>query len=323
MVLPNFHTLRSSAACSLADAQNPKKIIFIHTGIILLVSLLLALINYLLEQQIGNTGGLSGIGARSVLSTVQSVLNLTRTIALPFWQMGYVFYTLKVAQGTDVGTDGLSEGFRRFGPVLRLKLLTAGIFFLVAIASSYISNAIFMLTPWSGPVFEALLPLMSGAMDESATMGIYDSLPMSSVIPMMVIFFICFIVVFLFVFYRYRLAELWLMDHPGKGAFAALRNSRHMMSGSCIALLKVDLHFWWFFLLDALVTAVSLGDLLLKAAGIPLPFSETAAFYIFPVAALLLQLALYVWKKNDVSVTYAHVYVALKPLIEAPEPTDN
>ena len=323
MVLPDFRTLRSSATRSLADAQNPKWIIFVHTGIVLLVTLILALADFLLEQQISNTGGLGGMGSRSVLNTIRSVLQLAQSIILPFWQIGYLYYTVKIAQGEDVGTYGLTEGFRRLGPVLRLKLLMSGILFLIMMASSYMSSSIFMFTPWSGPLYDALIPMMTGGIDEGAIMDIYETLPMSSIIPLMVIFCICFIAVYLFVFYRYRLAEMWLMDHPGKGAFAALRNSRHMMSGNCISLLKVDLHFWWFYLLEALVSAVTFGDVLLKAAGIPLPFSETAAFYIFLAAALTLQLALYVWRQNEVRVTYAHVYVALKPLVEDPEPTEN
>lgn len=323
MVLPNFYTLRDSATQSLSDAQNPKRIIFIHTGVILLVTLVIALADYLLEQQISNTGGLGGLGTRSVLSTIRSVLQLAQTIALPFWQMGYVFYTVKLAQGKDVGTHGLLEGFRRLGPVLRLKLLMSGILFLVMMVSSYISSSIFMITPWSQPLYDALLPMMTGQMNPDSLMDAYEALPISSIIPMMVIFCICFLVVFLFVFYRYRLAEMWLMDHPGKGALAALRNSRHMMSGSCIAMLKVDLHFWWFFLLDALVSVIGFGDLILTSAGIPLPFGDTAAFYIFLVANLLLQLGLYLWRQNEVSVTYAHAYVARKPLVEDPESTEE
>lgn len=313
MAVPAFHDLRAAARRSLDEAHNPKRIILLHTGVTVLVSLLLALADYLLDRQISNTGGLSGLGMRSVLSTVQSVLQLARSVALPFWQMGYIFYTLKVAQGSDGNTSSLLEGFRRFGPVLRLKAMMMALMFAVMMLSSYLSSAIFMLTPWSAPLFEALTPMFSGEVDEGALMEIYESISPATIAPMMIIFLVCFIALTVPVYFRFRMADLWLMDHPGRGAFAALQGSRKMMKGNCLAIFKIDLHFWWFFLLDLLIGAVSYGDMLLPQLGIQLPFGETAAFFLFFGVYLVLQLLLYLWKQNEVSVTYAHAYEALKP----------
>lgn len=316
MALPQFHDLRSRARRSLAAAQDPKKIILLHTGATLLLSLLLILLDYLLEQRIGNTGGLSGIGTRSILETAQSVLQLARNLALPFWQMGYLYYTLKLAQGNDAGFSGLLQGFRRFGAVLRLKMLMAGLVFLVVMISSYLSSSIFLLTPWSDPLLEALMPMFSGTVDENAIMSIYESIPLSSVVPMMILFLVCFAALVIPIYYRYRMADLWLMDHPGRGALAALHSSRRMMHGNCIAVFKLDLHFWWFFLLELLVSLIGISDLLLMQLGISLPFDETVSYFVFFGAYLVLQMALYLWKQNEVSVTYAHAYEALKPTEE-------
>ena len=239
MALPHFSELRERARRSLDAVQNPKKVILLHTGATMLLSLLLMLVDYLLEQQIGTTGGLSGIGTRSILETARSVLQLVSGIVLPFWQMGYLYYTLKVAQGNDVGYAGLLQGFHRFGAVLRLKLLMAGIVFLVMVASSYLSSSIFMLTPWSEPLLQAIIPMFSGEMDANAMMDIYESIPLSAVAPMMVIFLVSFIALIIPVLYRYRMAELWLLDHPNHGAFASVRNSRRMMRGNCIAVFKI------------------------------------------------------------------------------------
>lgn len=320
MALPHFSELRERARRSLNTAQNPKKVILLHTGATMLLSLLLILVDYLLEQQIGTTGGLSGIGTRSILETARSVLQLISGIVIPFWQMGYLYYTLKVAQGNDVGYAGLLQGFHRFGAVLRLKLLMAGIVFLVMMASSYLSSSIFMLTPWSEPLLQSLIPMFSGEPDTEAMMEIYESIPLSAVAPMMVIFLISFVALIIPVLYRYRMAELWLLDHPNHGAFAAVRNSRRMMRGNCIAVFKIDLHFWWFFALELLIGLIGYADLLLPQLGISLPFDQKAAYFAFFGAYLLLQMALYVWRQNEVSVTYAQVYEALKPSEEPEQP---
>ena len=313
MTVPQFHDLRERTLHSLHAAENPRKIVLVHTGLVLLVSLLLAFIDYLLEQQIGGTGGLSGIGKRTALETAQSVLYLARSVALPFWQMGYLYYTLKIAQGEQAGVPSLCEGFFRFGGVLRLKLLMAGILLLVMFASSYVASAIFMVTPWSQPLMDMLMTSMSGATDAESLMQSYESLSLSTVAPMMIIYVIVLIVLVIPVYYRYRMADLWLMDHPGCSAMAALHNSRKMMRGNCMAVFKIDLHFWWFFVLDLLISLVNYGDLLLTQLGIPLPFDANVAFLLFLGAYLILQMALYLWKQNEINVTYAHVYEALKP----------
>lgn len=313
MTVPQFHDLRDSARRSLGAAQNPKRIILIHTGVVLLVSLLLMLADYLLEQQIGTTGGLGGIGTRSALETARSVLQLVQSALLPFWQMGYLFYTLKVAQGEDVGMAGLPEGFRRFGAVLRLKLLLAGILFLVFSVSIHLSTTVFLLTPWSDPFLKVLDPTLMTTADPDAIMELYNSIPITSIVAVTVIFLIAFLALFIPVYYRYRMADLWLMDHPGRGALAALYNSRRMMRGNCIAVFKIDLHFWWFFALDLLVTFLCYGDMILRALGIALPISSDAVFYLFFFLYLIAQLGLYYWRQNEVSVTYAHLYESLKP----------
>ena len=73
----------NNAAC---DTQ---KLTLLHTGAALAVSLVLTLLNLLLNRQIDTTGGLAGIGTRSVLELLQSVLSLGSSIAIPFWNWAF------------------------------------------------------------------------------------------------------------------------------------------------------------------------------------------------------------------------------------------
>ena len=321
MNFPDFSALRQKSAQSLAQADNPKSMILFHTGIVLLLAAIITLTDFLLEQAISNTGGLGGMAARSILSTVQSVLPILQGIALPFWQMGYTFYALQIAQNRNTNYRTFTEGFRRFGPVLRLNLFTGAVYMLVAMAATYASSFLFLMSPWGASLLEPLYQFSSGdAMDMEVLEQLMESISAEATLPILLVFIPCFLLLCAPFFYRYRMAAFWLMDHPQGGALAAMHTSRKLLQGKKMALFRMDLKFWWFYLLDLLVTAICYGDLILGELGIALPLSESAAYFLFFGIYLVCQLALYYQAKNEVSVTYAHLYLSLlEPQPEAPQ----
>ena len=311
--------LRTAATGSLERTDKPGRVILIHTGVVLLISLLMTAADFLLNRQISTTGGLSGMGIRSILTTVQSLLRLTQALILPFWQIGYTYYTLKVAQGQNAGLSDLAEGFRRIGPVLRLKMLIGGIIFLLIFASTYMSSFLFMLSPWAAPMMQKMEELMSSTVDEQVLLDAIIAMTKDVTVPIMIIFSLCFLAGSAFLFFRFRLAELWLMDHPQGGALAALRESRQLMRGNWKAMFQVDLSFWWFYLLELLVTVLCYGDVVLGALGVEMTMNAFGSYILFFVLYLCAQLALYWWKRNEVAVTYAHAYLILCPKEETQE----
>ena len=305
--------LRSAAGGSLERANRPERVILIHTAATLLLSLLLTVADFLLNKQISTTGGLSGMGMRSILTTVQSLLRLTQAVLLPFWQIGYTYYTLKVAQEQPAGTSDLFEGFRRFGPVLRLRALTAGMVILLTLSSAYATSFLFTLTPWATPMMQEMETLLASSADEQAFLEAVMAMAQEVSVPIMIIFSICFLAGGVFLFFRFRLAERWLMDHPQGGALAALRNSRILMKGNWKALLRVDLSFWWFYLLELLLTALCFGDVVLGFMGIEMTTDAFGSYILFFGLYLCGQMALYWWKRNEVALTYTHAYYTLCP----------
>ena len=116
--------VRRTATETLAAAdRSHKKLVLIHTGVMLTLTFILMLIDLLLSQKISATGGLGGISTRSTLTTIQSALRLAELAVIPFWQVGYTYLTLRLSQGQSVSFKTLTEGFMRLGPVLRLLLL--------------------------------------------------------------------------------------------------------------------------------------------------------------------------------------------------------
>lgn len=255
------------------------------------------------------------MAARSTLSTIQTIARLAVTVAMPFWELGYLFSTLSVSRGEPVSPGSLLSGFRHFGPSLRLLLLKALPFVCLAFVVSYPAMTIYFLTPLGKPLAEAMLPAMAAAAATGEVM--MDEAVMNALIRSLPTMLACFLTIYLLlaapIFYRFRMAELALADAPEKGALAALRTSARIMRGSRFDLFRLDLTFWWFFLLEALATILCYGDTLLPLLGISLPMSETVSYFLFYALGLTAQILVY-WKaKNYVFVTYAAVYDQLNP----------
>ena len=297
--------LKAAARESLAAASyDPGKLILIHTGAMAALSLLIALLGYLLDRQIGGTGGLGGLGLRSVLETAQTVLSYGQIVVMLFWRMGYVYVTLQLSRRRAVGPGSLLEGFRNFLPVLRLQLMLALQSLGIVLLCVYLASAVFSFTPWAAPLMEAY----EVGTEEELLAAMEACMP-----PVMGLTVVAMLIVAVPYLYRLLLAELSLMDDPSLGARRAIRRSREMMQGNRRSLLMLDLSFWWFYLLELLISVLSYGDLLLMIFGVELPWSDTVNYYLFVVIAYVLQLALYRWRGNELQVTYAKFYEALLP----------
>jgi len=87
-----------------------------------------------------------------------------------------------------------------------------------------------------------------------------------------------------------------------------MRTSRRQMRGNCALLFRLDLSWWWFYLLDALAVLVCYLDVILEFFGVALPISAQLTSFLCLAVSLLGQLGLYVWKRNEVAISYAHAY---------------
>ncbi len=318
MDIKHPRSLKAAARSSLENARcDARKLLFIHIGITLGLSALLSLLDYAVEQGIGNTSGLSNMGLRSMLETAQTVLRMAHSLALPFWQMGYLFLTLKLARGESASAGTLLEGFRNFRPIIRYELLCIILITGVVMASTYLSTGIYLMTPFSNAAVEELNALLQTGTEDTVALQEAMTLILSNHIwPIAILFAAVCLGIGIPIYYRYRMSDLALVDHPEKGAIHALGSSRKLMRKNCLKLVKLDLSFWWFYLLEALVIAIAYTDALLPAIGVTLPLHEDVQYFLFYFLSLGGQLGIYWLYKNYVSVTYAHAYVALLPKYE-------
>lgn len=307
----NNRSLKAAAGSALSRSpSDPTRLVLIHAGAMALVGLLLTAINYLIQLRIDSTGGLGGISERSILSTVQSMLQLGHLALLPFWQVGYIAVSIALFRGQQADTDTLLSGFRRFGPLLRLYLLQALIFGGILIGSSYLSSYLYMMSPWGMQLMQKMMAAMeqsgSNVLDDAAIEAL---LPYS--LPMIIFGAVIFLIAATPVFYRLRLSQYVIMDSQDNSALRAMGLSGHLMRGSRFSLFKLDLSFWWYYLLSALISVVAYADVALTYLGVSLPWNPAVLFFVPYILHLVLQIGFCLWQQNRVSVTYAAVYDAL------------
>ena len=302
-----------SAAYLQQEGPRLTKLVLIYTGLSVVLSLAVNGLNLFLNQQIGTTGGLGGLGMRSVLQTAQTLLSYFNTLYVPFWYAGFLFATIRAARNQSPEPRDLLQGFRHFGSILSFflweLLITMGIGFVLVYPSSFL----FLTTPSGQEFTEILLPFLeSGELllaDGTINM---EALPMdalgSTMLPMFLIYGILAGSAIVFVSYLLRMGVFLLVEGPYRSAFATMLVSGKMMKGHKRQMLKLDLSFWWYYAAEAVLVVILYLDVILPFLGVQLPVSQTAAYFLVLVVYGILELALHAWKKPYVDLTYAMAY---------------
>lgn len=325
MNIRNCRELKQTAAQRLAGAPHAPKLSLIYAGITVGLSALVTLVHYCLSLEISQTGGLSNIGLRSFLSTIQTVLPIVQGVVIMCLELGYCNAMLRISREQYASPNALRMGIQRFWPLLRCSLLQWLIYLGITFLSIYLGVQIFLITPLSNNAMAIMSDMMGGLnagmtidstmmLDEAMYTAFYNAM-----LPVFPIVGIVFLLFFIPVFYQYRMTSYVLVDNPGMHAILVLRQSKQLMRRNRLALLKLDLSLWWYYLLSLLAAVVAYGDVLLPMLGITLPFSETTGYFLFYGVYLVVQFAICWLFLNRVSVTYALAYQSILP----EKPKDN
>ncbi len=316
MNLRNIREIKAFASQRLEQSPSQQKIVVLFAALSLGLMALVTVLNYVLGLQIDNFGGLSNLGTRTMLSTVQSMLPMVQSLLNMCLTVGYLAAMLRIARGMYTSEQTLRLGFDRFWLLVRCSLFRGLILTGAMMAGIYLGVLIYMLTPLSRPAMELLAPLLSevSLLDPGLAL---DSATYSQLVEAMLpAFVVCGITVLALagpVFYSYRMAEYVIIDHPGMGAIRALTESKKMMRRNRLQLLKLDVSLWWYYLAGAVAMAIGYGDVLLPMLGIHLPMSQTVAFFGFYALYLAANFVIYFFLRNRVEVCYALAYDSLKP----------
>ncbi len=319
----DYSQLRAGARDALdRQVDMAKRLVMIHSGVVIGLGVLLSVLSYLLNMGVEDTAGLGGIGTRAVIETLQTALGFVNLVLVPFWTMGYTSMILSVSQGKTVGMPSLFWGFRNWGVVLRSLLLQGVVYFVLAMVGAQMAGVVFMLTPASQSLFELAEQMMTaGVMDPYAMLD--EQAYLNLCMQMLPFVLVGMLVLVVPVFYRLRFTDFALAQNPENGAIRAMLTSFRLTRKQGVAIFKLDLRFWWFYLAQLLIAALGYGDMLLPMLGVNLGIGADAAMFLFYIAGLACEFGLYVWMKNQVSAAYALAYDQLRLAEEATEQMES
>jgi len=325
MNIRDIRELKNTAAQRLGAAPQRSSLVLIYAGLSVGLSALVTVVSYCLGLKISQTGGLSNIGLRSVLSTIQTMLPMAQGLVMLSLELGYLNAMLRISRAQYASPNSLRMGLDRFWPLLRTTLLKAAIYIGIFMLSTYLAIQIFLITPLSNDALEIVSGMMDGlnstaALDAALMLDDATYMAFSrAMLPLLPIMAIVCLAMIIPVFYQYRMVNYVLIDNPGIPALLLLRESRKLMKRNRFALFRLDVSLWWYYLLSLLASVVAYGDMLLPMVGISLPFSETVGYFLFYGVYLVLQFGILWLFLNRISVIYALAYEALLP----EKPKDN
>ena len=308
MSIPSAKYLKKKASNRLQSGNDPKKVVLVYAGIVALSSLVVTVVQDLLDSQISQTGGIQNIGTRSMLTTADTVLTIAQLLLVMCLTLGYTGSMLRIARGQYASPNSLKAGGERIWVLLRTRLLQMLIMTAAAFALCFLVVNVCLLTPLSNRVIAVMGTVSAEVLlaDDLALMGLY-----SAMLPIMLIYLVALVPLLWYFSCTYRMVDYLLIDRPQLGAFGVLRESRRMMQGNMKMMLRVDLSFWWYYLLQALVSVLVYLNMVLAPFAIGLP--PEVLYWGTVVLYLAADFALRYFFSNKVAVTYALFYDSLCP----------
>ena len=315
MTIPEISALTAGSTSALEHSRHQKSIVLVYSAVLTGSSVLVLLLDYILSRMIADTGGLSALGTRSILFTLQAMLPIVQFLVLLGWDAGYSMAMLKMIRQEHPDQRTLSSGSSLFFPMLRRMLLESMIYFNILMVSLLLAGQIYTFTPWAKDLMQILEPVLPDILNDSTQVVLEDALvlpALQAMLPMVLIFGILYLVLFIPISYRLRFSTFCLVDGPKAGAIRAMAASRMMLRGNCLRLFRIDLHFWWYHGLLAIASLIQM----LPMMGLTLPLGFDLTYYLCNGVYLLMVFGVYVLARNRVECTYAAAYESLR---ERPE----
>ena len=294
---------------SLRANPSARRIGLSYALIVAGISLVIQLVSFVTTRQMDSTGGLGGIGTRSILAFIQSIVTLAGTFVLPFLEYGHYAVALNTSRGEASQSATLLTGLRRVFPLLRLLLLRFGLGMLLMMAASNIGGILYAMLPQSQQTLAAIEPILAdpNALTDPDT----PTRLMGILWPMYAIIGVVFLGLMIPALYRLRLSDFAVTAGSNR-AFAAMLTSWRAMGGRCLQLLRLDLRFCGFYLLNGVAAVLAYGDVLFGVPG-------DLGFWLFFLLSLGLQAAVTALFVPRVHTAYATFYLSHYPSESKPE----
>lgn len=317
----NAKELKSEAVLRMATTPgNHSRLPLVYGAVTLGASILIYLLDLITTLLIENTGGLGDLGTRAILGTINQFFPTVVTLLMPLWMMGLMRSTLRLSRQEQVGPKDLLDGFPRWGVFLRLCLFHGITIFAISYIVMMVVSTLFAFTAAGAGLMEYLAPymedpeLLEAALNDPAT----SQALLLKILPFLIVTVVALLVVLIPKIYSIRLSFYRIADDDRPGALISIAQSKRMMRGHRWLLAKLDLSFWWYYLLQVLLAA--LLELPVYLAGSVIPMRPELLALIAVVVQSLGSLWLYYKFLLKVEVSYALFYDTLLEAHKAPPP---
>ncbi len=283
-----FELKRASLTRLRRYGKRPYKLAFYSVAIALAVQLLVSAMGYwVLNYQGGE--GLDGMGSVTMIQTVHELLSTASSLLIPLWTLGFTAAIMAFMDWQDPADTVLLKGMRRWWDFLKLYLLEGIFMFFLMIAVSMPIGFLVSLTPWGREPVNLPDPEIVGEVK-------YIAAAVDAAAPLLILYALAFLVVGMFFAYRLRFTN-YLILNGWIGVFSAMVTSFQMTKGYVWSMIKLDLSFWWYYLVTGVLMGAYVAVVLL---GLDLGFSFHTVFWLCCVLYALGVLALDVFAKPRV-----------------------
>lgn len=289
-----------------------RRMLMVHIGIVLGASLG---VNLLLEL-IGLLGGSGSMEKQAAIETAQTILPMVITIAQLYWVAGLQQAAMERLIDHPVGFVDLTAGFGRWKPITTSTIFIGLQYFGRAFIATFLAELILGLTPYAKILEDAAMQMVENPeLDLFAVLGERSMEVLGVYMGLILVITVALV---LPLYYRYRMVNYILLQQPEVGGMQAMFFSKVMTFGHRMELFKLDLSFWWYYLINALASAAVVGDLVLIACGVRLPLPALAVQWIFMLLSAILQFAAFMWGRPKMELAFAQAYRDLSVPREMP-----
>lgn len=315
MVIQNYRDIRSRASSVLDFTPwDIKKTAFVFAAVPTAITIILSAIDLLLGS-LSTAGGLAGLQDYRLLSTVSSTLWMAAQIFSLLWTPGILYCGLMVLRQQDPYPQGLLRGFRKWPALLRYFVL---IFLYVIVISFALLMAVsFIATPF---MMSALSSLGELPQTQSEMLEYMETVPAAQMdkimLPVVTVFSVLLFGILLVLSYRVMPGQWLILDEERIGARQALRFSFQLTKGSCWQLFRLDLSFWWYYLLLALALCIPQLEFL----PIFRSWNYNVTYFVLNVAQSVAVFGVYILGIMKLNVAKAVAYDHLRTAIQTDAP---
>ena len=168
MDIRNIPRIKRVADARLENAPHADKIVLIYTGIVIGLSLLVTVICYCLNLQIDQFGGLSNMGKKSILSTLETALPIVSNLAIMCLELGFTAAMLRICRGQYTSPQTLRQGIARYWSMLRCRMLQLMLYMMVGMIALNGAIVLFFMMPMGQASMEIMLPYVQSGADAMA-----------------------------------------------------------------------------------------------------------------------------------------------------------